>query len=204
MRVERRSTDELLVNALPDGSRVIIDSKYDRVFALNATAGAAWDACGSTTTLAEITESMREGLGPAVTEELAEQAILNLQEQNLVTTSQTPAGPSRRQVLASLGAIALPLVVSMTLAEQKAYANSAGSGGTTDGGSLSGWNGGDGGDSGDGSSGGSNDGPQNGGGSDGNQGDSHDGGRDHEDHLDHGKGSHGWDYVMRKDNGPHS
>ena len=124
MNVERVKAD-VTVNALPDGSRVIIDSKNDRVFALNATAGAAWDACGSTATLAEVTASMRKSLNPAVTESMAEEAILSLQEQNLVIASN--AGTSRRQMLATLGAIALPLVVSMTMSDQKAYAMNSGS-----------------------------------------------------------------------------
>lgn len=133
MKVERTKAD-IVENALPDGSRVIIDSKNDRVFALNASAGAAWDACGSTTTLAEVAAAMRMSLGPAVTEAVAEEAIMSLQEQNLVIASNADTGTSRRQVLATLGAFALPLVVSMTLSDQKAYAKRAGSGGDGDGG----------------------------------------------------------------------
>ena len=127
MKVERTNA-EIVENALPDGSRVIIDSRNDRVYALNATAGAAWDACVGPVTLTEVTERMRRSLNPAVTEDLAEQAVASLQEQNLVIASNASAGTSRRQVLASLGAIALPLVVSMTLSDQKAYAKRAGSG----------------------------------------------------------------------------
>ena len=51
MRVERTNSDELLVDKLPDGSKFIVDPKNETVFALNATAGAAWDACGAPTTL---------------------------------------------------------------------------------------------------------------------------------------------------------
>ncbi len=125
MQVERTNTGDLVVNALPDGSKVIVDSRNDKVFALNATAGAAWDACSSTTTLSEVTANMKRTLNTGVTEDLAEQAILSLQEQNLVIASGASAGTSRRQVLATLGAIALPLVVSMTMSDQKAYAGGA-------------------------------------------------------------------------------
>ncbi len=125
MQVERTNTGDLVVNALPDGSKVIVDSRNDKVFALNATAGAAWDACSSTTTLSEVTANMKRTLNTGVTEDLAEQAILSLQAQNLVTASGASAGTSRRQVLATLGAIALPLVVSMTMSDQKAYAGGA-------------------------------------------------------------------------------
>ena len=125
MQVERTNTGDLVVNALPDGSKVIVDSRNDKVFALNATAGAAWDACSSTTTLSEVTANMQRTLNTGVSEDLAEQAILSLQAQNLVTASGASAGTSRRQVLATLGAIALPLVVSMTMSDQKAYAGGA-------------------------------------------------------------------------------
>lgn len=127
MHVERANRGDLVVSALPDGSKVIVDSRNDKVFGLNATAGAAWDACSSTTTLSEVTANMKRTLHTAVSEDIAEQAILTLQEQNLVIASGASEGTSRRQVLATLGAIALPLVVSMTMSDQKAFALDAGS-----------------------------------------------------------------------------
>ncbi len=124
IQVERAILGDLAVNQLPDGSKVIVDSRNEKVFALNATAGAAWDACSSPTTLSNVAEDMQHTFNPGVTEELAEAAILRLQEQNLVTVSGTP---TRRAVLATLGAIALPLVVSLTMTEQRAYADSTAS-----------------------------------------------------------------------------
>jgi hypothetical protein len=127
MHVECTNLDALVVNKLPDGSRVIVDPANETVFALNATAGAAWDACSSPTTLSKITEHMQRSFDPATTTEVAERAILQLEEKKLVKTSQT----TRRQLLGSLSAaIALPLVVSLTLADQRAYAHSSGSGGS--------------------------------------------------------------------------
>jgi hypothetical protein len=124
MQVERNNLDALVVNKLPDGSTVIVDAKNETVFALNATAGAAWEACSDPTTLSGVTERMQHSLDPAITEELAEEAILRLQEQNLVKTSGTQ--PSRRKFIAGLGAAAaLPLVVSLPVAEQRAYASKA-------------------------------------------------------------------------------
>jgi hypothetical protein len=112
----------LVVNILPDGSRVIVNPANETVIALNATAGAAWDACCGPTTLAKVTEHMQSSFNPAATEELAEQAILQLQENHLVTASQ----PTRRQIMGKLSAaIALPLVVSLTMADQRAHATSA-------------------------------------------------------------------------------
>lgn len=128
MQIERRDTTDLLVNGLPDGSKVIVDSRSEKVFALNATAGAAWDACSSQTTVAKVAEDMRRTCDPTITNEVAEQAIAQLQEKELVKASGLLRNANRRQVLAGLGAVALPLVVSMTMTEQKAFAQVANSG----------------------------------------------------------------------------
>jgi hypothetical protein len=125
MQVERNNFDALVENHLPDGSRMIVDSENEKVYALNATAGAAWDACSGPTTLSGVTESMKHTFGPEMTEDVAEQAILQLQEQNLVATSGGAKGPSRRQLLMAMGAVALPVVVSLTMADQRAYADQA-------------------------------------------------------------------------------
>jgi hypothetical protein len=122
MQIERTQQDTLVENLLPDGSRMILDSDRETVFALNATAGAAWDACCGPTTLSAVTEQMRRSLNPAVTEEFAEEAILELANRNLVATSGPGSPSTRREVLATLGALAVPLVVSLTLGEQRAYA----------------------------------------------------------------------------------
>jgi hypothetical protein len=125
MQVERISTEDLVINSMPDGSRVIRNSKNETVFALNATAGAAWDACSSATTLTGVAEEMRRSFDPNVTEELAEACILQFQEKNLVRISGSAPKHTRRAILAGLGAVALPLVVSLTVGEQKAHAMQA-------------------------------------------------------------------------------
>jgi hypothetical protein len=125
MHIERTDKN-LVVNGLPDGSKVIVDSESEKVFALNTTAGAAWDACAGQTTLSGVAEEMRR-TNPAVNDEIAEQAVLQLQEKELVKTSGFLHNASRRQVLAGLTAVALPLVVSMTMTEQKAFADRANS-----------------------------------------------------------------------------
>jgi len=58
-------------------------------------------------------------------EDLAEQAILQLQAQKLVKTSGSFSQATRRQFIMTLGAIATPLVVSLPIAEQRAYAKQA-------------------------------------------------------------------------------
>ena len=70
MQVERTDSDALVVNKLPDGSTVIVDAKNETVFALNATAGAAWDACSDPTTLSGVTERMQRSLDQEITEEV--------------------------------------------------------------------------------------------------------------------------------------
>jgi hypothetical protein len=122
MQVERANSQDLVVSKLPDGSKVIVDPRSETVFALNATAGAAWDACSDPTTLAKVAEDMQRSFSPGITEELAEQAILELEAKNLVSTSGGAFKTTRRQMIATLGAIAVPLVVSMTVAEQQAHA----------------------------------------------------------------------------------
>ncbi|MGC1296179.1 MAG: PqqD family protein [Alloacidobacterium sp.] len=128
MHVERTNSDALVVNQLPDGSRVIVDPTNETVFALNATAGAAWDACSDRTTLAGVTERMQRSLDLGISEELAEQAILQLQDKKLVNTSGLSPQATRRRFLATLGAVAVPLVVSLTIADQRAHTVFAASG----------------------------------------------------------------------------
>jgi hypothetical protein len=125
MQIERTDSKNLLVNGLPDGSKVIVDSENEKVYALNATAGAAWDACIGQTTLSKVAEDMRRSSDPSITDELAQQAVQELQEKELVKTSGLFPKASRRAVLAGLGAVALPLVVSMTLGEQRSMAECA-------------------------------------------------------------------------------
>jgi uncharacterized membrane protein YgcG len=128
MLIARANTDTLVVNSLPDGSRVIIDSENERVFAMNATAGAAWDACTAPTTLSAVTQNMQRSFHEKVNEELAEDAIQQLERQQLVRTSGAPSQATRRKFIHTLGAIAVPLVVSLSVTEQRAYAKNAKSG----------------------------------------------------------------------------
>lgn len=127
MLVERANPSNLAINTMPDGSRIIRNSENETVFALNATAAAAWDACSAATTVATVAEEMRRSFDPNVTDDLAEASILELQDKKLVTISGTGFKATRRELLAGLGAVALPLVVSLTIGEQKAHAQQAGS-----------------------------------------------------------------------------
>jgi coenzyme PQQ synthesis protein D (PqqD) len=126
MKVERVNCGNFAINTMPDGSRIIRKSD-DTVLALNSTAAAAWDACTSATTIAEVAETMRRSFNPDVTNELAEASVMELQDKKLVTISGSEFKATRRQLLAGLGAVALPLVVSLTVGEQKAHAEHASS-----------------------------------------------------------------------------
>ena len=125
MVVERVNPSNLVVNAMPDGSRILRNSEDETVFALNSTAAAAWDACTSATTTAEVAEQMRRCFDPNVTDDLAEASLLELQDKKLITITGSGFKATRREVLAGLGAVALPLVVSLTMGEQKAHAEHA-------------------------------------------------------------------------------
>jgi hypothetical protein len=127
MKVERVNCGNLTVNAMPDGSRIIRNSEDNTILALNATAGAAWDACASATTIPGVADAMRRSFDSTVTDELAEASVLELQDKKLVTITGTGFKATRRQVLAGLSAVALPLVVSLTVGEQRAHAQHANS-----------------------------------------------------------------------------
>ena len=125
MQIERANSASMAIDTLPDGSKVIVDSVSETVFALNAMAGAAWDACSSPSSLHGVAESMQRSFDPGTTEELAQEAILQLENHKLVKTSGPSSQANRRQFIAGLGAVGLPLVVSLTMADQRAYAEKA-------------------------------------------------------------------------------
>jgi Coenzyme PQQ synthesis protein D (PqqD) len=125
MQIERGPFNALEENQLPDGSRFLVDRQSETVYALNATAGAAWDACSAPTTLQDATKEMQRSFDPDVTEDVVGQAFLELQQRNLVTVPANAQAKTRREVLSTLGKVALPLVVAMTLTEQRAHATVA-------------------------------------------------------------------------------
>jgi len=127
MNFERVNCANLAINSMPDGSQIIRNSEDNTVLALNPTAAAAWDACSSASTIAGVAEAMRSSFDSNVTNELAEASLLELQDKKLVTISGSGFKATRRQVLTGLGAVALPLVVSLTVGEQKAHAQKASS-----------------------------------------------------------------------------
>lgn len=125
MQIVRSNSDSMSIDKLPDGSKIVVDSASQTVFAMNATAGAAWDACSTQSTLQGVVESMQHSFDPGTTEELAQEAILQLENHKLVKTSDLSSHANRRQFVSGLGAVTLPLVVSLTMVEQRAFAEKA-------------------------------------------------------------------------------
>ena len=82
-------------------------------------------ACSDPTTLAKVTEGMQRSFDPAVNEELAEEAIQQLHDKKLVKTWGASSKATRREFIGTLSAVALPLVVSLSVADQRAYAQRA-------------------------------------------------------------------------------
>jgi hypothetical protein len=130
MQVERISSADLSVEKLPDGSTAIFDAKSKTVYSLNATATAAWEACRDTTTLEEVVETMQASFDPAVTDEIALEALQQLQERGLLTMTEAPYGSTRRTALATAAGVLVPVVLALTAAEQRASAAFVGSGTT--------------------------------------------------------------------------
>jgi hypothetical protein len=132
MKVERTSSSaKLIVEKLPDGSTAIFDPASQTVYSLNATAGAAWEACHhmyhDTTTLEEVVDAMQASFDPAVTDEIALEALLQLQHRGLLRISETPLQPSRRSMVATAASVLAPVVLALTGAEQRVFAQKAGS-----------------------------------------------------------------------------
>jgi uncharacterized surface anchored protein len=131
LEIVRNESSEL-VQALPDGSTAIFEVPTKNVYSLNPSAAAAWAACASPTTLSQLAAAMSQRLNAPVTEDLAQEAVSELAAVGLV--SVTPAerlGTSRRALLKQVAEVAIPVVLALTAAEQRAYAQGAGSAPTT-------------------------------------------------------------------------
>jgi hypothetical protein len=128
LEIVRSGSSEFIVQALPDGSTAIFEVATKNVYSLNPSAAAAWESCASVTTLSRLAAEMSRRLNRPVTEDLAHEAVSELVAVGLV--SATPAerlGTSRRAMLKQVAGVALPVVLVLTGAEQRAHAQSNGS-----------------------------------------------------------------------------
>ena len=123
LEIVRSGSSEFIVQTLPDGSTAIFEVATKNVYSLNPSAAAAWEACASATTLSRLAAEMSRRLDKPVTEDLAHEAVSELVAAGLV--SATPAerlGTSRRTMLKQVAGVALPVVLVLTGAEQRAHA----------------------------------------------------------------------------------
>jgi hypothetical protein len=128
LEIVRSGSSEFIVQALPDGSTALFEVATKNVYSLNPSAAAAWEACASATTLSRLATEMSRRLNRAVTEDLAHEAVSELVAAGLV--SATPAeqlGTSRRAMLKQAAGVALPVVLVLTGAQQRAHAQGTGS-----------------------------------------------------------------------------
>jgi len=130
-------SENRIVEKLPDGSTAVFDTLTKTVHSVNKTAAAAFEACREKRTVPQLATAMREILESPVTEEMALAAISELERAGLVACSGSKSPErgkaSRRAMLKAMGTAAAtvaPVVLSLTSAEQRVYAQGAGSGPT--------------------------------------------------------------------------
>jgi hypothetical protein len=130
----RKSSSDFVVERLPDGSTAVFDRATKTVHSLNASAAAAFEACREPKTVSELAHEMGQALSAPVTDAVALAAAGELEQAGLVVGTGVPqAEPeraSRRAILKAAG-VALPVVLSLTAAEQQAHAATAASGAAT-------------------------------------------------------------------------
>ena len=132
-----RSTDNrFLAERLPDGSTAIFDSQTDAVHSLNPSAALVLEICEEPATVDHVAAVLRRCTDCGAPAETAVEILGRLEAAELVV--RTPAAvsmqPNRRDVLkraASAAALALPVILTLTGAEQRLYAQAASSGVTT-------------------------------------------------------------------------
>ena len=130
--------ESLTVERLSDGSTAIVDNRVKSVHSLNPSATLVWDACGQGATIEQIRQAIEAKSGSPVDAEVIHQALAQLQRANLIE-SESPISAEtidlgRRSMLkraGAAGAFAIPVVLTLTAAEQRAYAFQAISGTTT-------------------------------------------------------------------------
>ena len=128
LEIVRSGSSEFVVQPLPDGSTAIFEVATKNVYSLNQSAAAAWEACASPTTLSRLATEMSRRLSSPVTEDLAHEAVSELVAVGLVSASPAERlGTSRRAMLKQVAGLALPVVLVLTGAEQRAHAQSNGS-----------------------------------------------------------------------------
>ena len=126
----------LTVEKLTDGSTAIVDNRFKTVHSLNPSATAVWDACGQGATFEQIQSQIADSFG-TVDASVIRQALDQLQSANLIEAAPRAMENidlGRRNMLkraGAAGAFAIPVVLTLTASEQRAYAAITLSGTTT-------------------------------------------------------------------------
>ena len=119
-------SDQLTIERLPDGSTAILDQRTKNVHSLNVSATVVWDACKNGATLAEVRKALELKACAPVDESLAEGALAQLHNVNLVQTDTPVAAElsaaARRTALLRAAAVAVPVVLTIALSQQRAMA----------------------------------------------------------------------------------
>jgi hypothetical protein len=121
---------QLTIEKLPDGSTAILDQRTKNVHSLNVSATVAWEACKQGATLAEVRRTLELRTGVPVDEAIAKGALAQLHRANLIE-SDAPVpeqlNPAARRSALRAAAVALPVVLTLALSQQRALAQVVGS-----------------------------------------------------------------------------
>ncbi|HXP88792.1 MAG TPA: PqqD family protein [Bryobacteraceae bacterium] len=123
---------QLTIEKLPDGSTAILDQRTKNVHSLNASATVVWEACKGGATLAEVRRALELRAGAPVNEVIAQDALAQLHHVKLIEPDAAVPelrNAARRSALLRAAAIAVPVVLTLGLSEQREFALYAASGG---------------------------------------------------------------------------
>ena len=130
----RSDLDALLIERLADGSVVIYDQRSKNVHSLNASAAVVWETCAGGATEATIATALERRFGLPVEQDAVLNTIGQLRTANLIQVQGGEPIPSvlvdssRRAVLGRAAMAAIPVMLTLTAAVQKASAGDAKSG----------------------------------------------------------------------------
>jgi hypothetical protein len=133
----RPESDRFLVERLPDGSAAVFDTTSEAIHSLNQTAALVWECCREPVAIADIADVIQRVTGLPEPRAVAEDALRQLERGGLVEACREDVAnrASRRDVLLKIGGVSAaflaPLVLTLTLTEQHAFARQAGSPGQT-------------------------------------------------------------------------
>lgn len=137
MKYRQTDRSQLLIEKLPFGDTAIFNRQTRSVHSLNGGASVVFEACAATASVEQMKAALSGYLDKPADDAILWASIEQLESAGLIEPLEPPPAElidlGRRAVLKGLGkagSVALPLVLTMTAAEQTTYAQSAGSGST--------------------------------------------------------------------------